>query len=209
MGAKIRYIKFGGGSGGSVLRSTAKIMKTESSPFITGDDGNTQRGRGVDWLTLEEVPVHNDGSPTLNTTTFRFTDEFGGQGFTSGIILDWASWDGVNINMWQNNFQLSAYTTLALATTTCTTFTLGGYSNWKMPNFNELTSVSMKRTNSFNYFPFNDTAVNILWTNTTISLTVSTSLRYDTFMFAQSAIAGNSGKPFPIRIGTIIGTTLS
>jgi len=190
-------------------RKTAKLMKTGADPFIAGDDGNTQRGRLTDWFTLVSAPVHDNGDATMNTTTNRFTDEFGGQTFTTGIILDWSVWDGVNINMWQDDFQLSAFTTLALGTGICTAFTLGGFSGWEMPNLDELNSVAQKKLASFDYAPFNDTAVNILWTNTALSASVAVVLRYDTFGYINASTAANSAKPFPIRIGTVIGTTLS
>ena len=184
-------------------------MKTGADPFIAGDDGNTQRGRLTDWFTLVSAPVHDNGDATMNTTTNRFTDEFGGQTYTSGIRLDWSSWDGTNINMWQDDFQLSAFTTLALGTGICTAFTLGGFSGWEMPNLDELNSVAQKKLASFDYAPFNDTAVNILWTNTALSASVAVVLRYDTFGYINASTAANSAKPFPIRIGTVIGTTLS
>lgn len=199
----------GAGGGSSSAPSGAKLMKTGADPFIVGDDGNTQRGRLVDWFTLVNVPVHADGSATMNTTTFRFTDEFGGQTFTTGIILDWSTWDWTNINMWQDDFQLSAFTTLALATAICTAFTLGGFSGWEMPNFDELNSVVQKKFDAFDYVPFSDTAVSILWTNTALSAGVASVFRYDNFDFSKPSVVANSAKPFPIRIGTVIGTTLS
>ena len=191
-------------------RKTAKLMKTGALPFVAGDDGNIQRGRLTDWLTLSVVPVNDDGSPTLNTTLFRFTDEFGGQTFTSGIILDWSTWDGTNINMWQDDFLLhSGYDTLDFAETFCDAFTLAGFSGWKQCNNGELMSVCKDQYNCFNYPPFNSTAVNFLWSNTRLSATIARRVRQDTASFDQSISAANNARPFPIRIGTITGTTLS
>ena len=187
----------------AVNRSTAKLMKTGAVSNVAGDDGSTQVGRATDWITLDAAPLHDDGSTTINTTTFRFTDEFGGQTFTSGIILDWSTWDGSTVLGWQNSFLLNGgagvYTSYAVAKTFISTFTLGGFSGWKMANFTELFSVAKKQSAPFNYAPFSYSAVNLLWCDTTLTAGVGITLRTDTFTIAQPGLAGNSGRALPCR----------
>ncbi len=185
---------------GSVLRSTATLMKTSADTFIQNDDGIDQFGRETDFLTLDDVPVHNDGSATINTTTNRFTDDLGGQDYVSGIRLDWSTWDGTTLLGWQGDFMLSpSYQPLDTVIDFCNNFTLAGFSGWHCPNFTELSSVAMKRYNCFNYPPFDYTGVNLLWTSTTLSNTIANSLRLDTFDFQHRDLNSDAGRPFPCR----------
>lgn len=187
-------------------RNTAKIMQTGQSSFITGDAGDNPQGRDVDFVTLESVPLHDDESPTINTTTNRFTDEFGGQTYTIGIILDWSTWDGAELLGWQNNFQLgvpvvggSGYMPLTTAIAYCNAFTLGGFSGWHQCNFFELASVAKDEIDGFNYAPFNSTLVNYLWTNSTLNTTIARRYRQDISAWELPTIAGNNANPFPCR----------
>lgn len=192
---------------GGSPRKTAKLMQTgQPVSFITGDAADVVFGRATDWLTLDAAPLHDDGSPTINTTTFRFTDEFGGQTFTSGIILDWSTWDGATVLGWQRNFRLgisvtpvTGYVTLATAITICNAFTLGGFSGWHQANDVEVNSVVKRQTGCFNYVPFNNTETNFIWSNTTISAAAARRLRYDTYEWFNANLAANNGNPFPCR----------
>lgn len=194
----------------SIIRSTALLMQTgQPLSFITGDAADVVYGRADDFLTLDAPPVHNNGSATINTTNFRFTDEFGGQDFITGIVLDWSSWDGYNVIGFQNNFILTPnYTPLIDALSFSDSFTLGGFSGWHQANFNELFAVSMKKYHPFDYPPFNYSGVNLLWTSNTLSPTVAIALRLDTFDPIPTDLNANGGRPFPCRIFTLIGTTL-
>lgn len=192
---------------GGSPRKTAKLMQTgQPVSFITGDAADVVFGRATDFLTLDAAPLHDDGSPTINTTTFRFTDEFGGQTFTTGIILDWSNWDGSQLLGWQNNFRLgsplygaSGYAPLTYAITFCNSFSLGGFSGWHQCNFIELSSITQDKLNGFNYFPFNNSFVNFLWTNSTISVTTARRYRQDNASWEIAVIASNGANPFPCR----------
>ena len=62
----------------SAPRSTATLMKTgQTTSYRTGDDGDLEAGRNVDFTTLAE------NNPFGNTN--RFTDELGGQTYTKNI----------------------------------------------------------------------------------------------------------------------------
>ena len=186
-------------------RKTAKLMQTgQPVSYITGDAADVVFGRDVDWLTLDSAPLHDDGSATINTSTFRFTDEFGGQTFTSGIILDWSTWDGATVLGWQNNFGLNgSYNTLAAAITFCNAFTLAGFSGWHQCNLTDIMSVFKVQLDCFNYHPFNSTAINYLWTNSTTSSTKGFRVRQDTAAIESPTITANNGKPFPCRYFTL------
>ena len=191
----------------AVSRKTGKLMQTgQPVSFITGDAADVVFGRATDWLTLDAAPLHDNGSATINTTTFRFTDEFGGQTFTSGIILDWSTWDGSTVLGWQNNFKLGAplygasgYCPLTYAITFCNSFSLGGFSGWHQCNYVELSSVVQDKLAGFNYAPFNNSLTNYLWTNSTISGTIARRYRQDTATWETAAIASNNANPLPCR----------
>jgi len=186
-------------------RKTAKLMQSgQPISYITGDAADVVYGRLVDWLTLDAAPLHNNGAATINTTTYRFTDELGGQTFTSGIILDWSTWDGATVLGWQRNFLLNGspgvYSSFASSQTLTSSFTLGGFSGWHQPNFDELFSVCKKQLAPFNYFPFSYSDVNLLWCSNTMSATLGITLRTDNFLIQTAAgLSSNVGRPFPCR----------
>lgn len=188
----------------SIGRSTAMYMQTgQPSSFVIGDAADVVYGRADDFLTLDSPPLHNDGSPTINTSLFKLTDEFGGQDFISGIVLDWSSWDGFQVVGFQNNFLLNGaagvYSSFESTRLFTSTFTLGGFSGWHQVNLNELMSVCMKKYNCFGYPPFNYSGVNLLWTSNTLSPIIAIALRLDTFSQIHSNEASNAGRPFPCR----------
>jgi len=160
----------------STQRSTAKLMKTGSDvSYRTGDDFNVNAGRGTNFLTLASAPLKNDGSATVNITTNRFTDELGGQTYTNGIVLDWSTWDGVEVLAYAQNPILASSWNDAIDSSL--TFTAGGFSGWHLTNMMELinifrwTSTSNSSTYyKLNYAPFNLSADRFLWTSTTCAI---------------------------------------
>lgn len=126
----------------------AKPLKTnQTTVYRTGDDGDTQRGRDVNFFTL---PNNN---PFGNTD--RFTDLHGGQDYNDDIVLDWSTYDGNEVLMigknlspnqnWNNNVDWA----LGLF--------LGGFSDWEMINIKELmylVAITGNYYNSLNYAPF-------------------------------------------------------
>ena len=134
-------------SGGDIpepaSRTTAKLMKTgQVTSYATGDDGDIEAGREVDFFTLAE------NNPFGNTN--RFTDELGGQGYANNIVIDWSTYDGSTVLGWYRIPQVKTYAQhlLNAAALTVDTFAI-----WKMPNLNELFSLRLNQSLCFNYAP--------------------------------------------------------
>ena len=148
---------------GNVIGSP--LLKTgQTTSYRTGDDGDLEKGAGVDFLTL----IANN--PFGNTN--RFTDELGGQTYTNDIVIDWDTYDAFNrevlgyyrvftTDTWNNAIDDSL--TLSIST-----FTTG----WRLLNRNELENLTLIEgatgNLSLNYTPFNYTAAfGIVWTSST------------------------------------------
>lgn len=189
----------------AVSRSTAKLMKTgQTTSYRTGDDGDLEAGRNVDFTTLAE------NNPFGNTN--RFTDELGGQTYTKNIVIDWSTYDGSTVLGWRrtpnaSNVQWNNAIDGALAVTIAP-FTTG----WRLPNNYELFSISNVALGStLNYSPFNVNAVyQNIWTSNTWAQ-ASTNAFY--LNQGQGAIIlqgkTSTASYLPCRTFTVTGTTLS
>ena len=152
-------------------RSTATLMKTgQTISYAAEDDAATSsQGRATDFVTLDTVPLHNNGSATLNTTTNRFTDSLGGQTYTNKVVLDWSTWNGSTLL----GYRISLSTTNQNwedARVECLGLTFGGFSDWRVTNDNELNNICKRGgyvTSVLNYAPFSITADLNVWTSTT------------------------------------------
>lgn len=155
-------------------RSTATLMKTgQTTSYRTGDDGDIEAGRATDFLTLDAIPLHDNGSATLNTTTSRFTDELGGQTYADNIVLDWSTWNGSALLGFRRTFN-GASTTWDIAVDDALAVSIGSFtSGWRLPNVNELSSLMLQSslTSVFNYSPFNSTSNLNIWSGTTSAMT--------------------------------------
>lgn len=181
------------------------LMKTgQTTSNVSGDDGETQEGREVDFTTL------SSNNPFGNTN--RFTDTTGGQTYTNTIVIDWSTYNQANGDVlgYQTNFVLSpSYTTFANSKSICDALTIDGYSGWRQCNWNELFNVCQINKASFNYPPFNYLGVNLLWCSNTLTSAEGITFRPDNFTVAKPNIAANSGRPFPVRTFNWNGTTLT
>ena len=196
----------GGGGGGSV---GATLMKTNQTiSYRTGDDGDLEKGRATDFLTLSSANPFG--------TLERFTDELGGQTYANQIIIDWSTYNGTEVlgygdsafsgNTWNDAIDN------ALATS------IGSYtSGWRLPNINELWSlINMGVTGNkgLNYYP---------WTQLTWAYTLGTFWSSTTTAYASTQAAilknftieiDNKTKTtvynlIPVRNFTVSGTTLT
>lgn len=196
--------------------STRIDIKSESSPigmqlfktgqttsYATGDDGATQRGRGVDFLTLSAK------NPFGNTN--RFTNKTGGTTYpTNKVTYDWSTFDGKNVLAYYFG---DMTTTRAWATqlTQYTSSTFDGLTGWNLVNFQEMNNIlnsSLWNNYMLNYAPFN-TSQRYFWisTNPSGAAGVATDL-------AATGIYISIGKTSALygiwcRVCTVTGTTIS
>lgn len=193
------YIK--GVPAAGTSRSTAQLMKTgQTTSYRTGDDGDLERGRNVDFTTLAE------NNPFGNTN--RFTDELGGQTYTNNIVIDWSTYDGSTVlgyrrttssATWNNAIDASLLVSIG-------TFTTG----WRLPNVREvynLCDYGITTNTIINYSPFNIGVALLTSTtqgsNTALAILILASggINFQSKSTATSYI--------PCRTFTVTGTTLS
>jgi hypothetical protein len=189
-------------------RSTAKLMKTgQTTSYRTGDDGDLEAGRNVDFFTLAE------NNPFGNTN--RFTDELGGQTYTNNIVIDWSTYNGSTVLGWRRTDNGSNIT-WANAIDGALLVTIGTFtSGWRLPNIQELFSLinfSDAVTLSLNYSPFNLSLARIYWTSTTPKNNTTGAFSLDNSTLTISPAGKTSSTSYryiPCRTFTVTGTTLS
>ena len=133
----------GGGSVGADLMPTNQTVS-----YRTGDDGSVQAGRATDFLTL------SSNNPFGNTN--RFTDELGGQTYTNKIVIDWSTYNGTEV-LGYGDSQFTLFTWDNAIDNALVT-SIGTYtSGWRLPNINELWSLSNMGVSSnkgLDYYPW-------------------------------------------------------
>ncbi len=189
------------------LASTELIKTAQTTSYRTGDDGDLEEGRDVDFLTLPSNNVFGN--------TYRFTDELGGQTFTNNKIIDWSTYNGVNEVL--GYYRVSATGSWNTAIDNSIALSVGTFtSGWRLPNINELLNIARYEGATsnipFNYAPFNLTSATFFWSGTTNPATTTNALVYTN---NTSNISGNTSKTltFPryisCRTFTVTGTTLT
>jgi hypothetical protein len=192
---------------GGVSRSTAKLMKTgQTTSYRTGDDGDLEAGRDVDFFTLAE------NNPFGNTN--RFTDELGGSTYTNDIVIDWSTYDGSTVlgyrksNVFIGNWNASI--------DYCNTLSVGTFTTgWRMSNIVELLNIinygipgtALSSPHIGNFLPFIISNPNIVSSTTNISNTTE-AYRANGAVFVTVAKTSAS-VILPCRTFTVTGTTLS
>jgi hypothetical protein len=186
----------------AVSRTTAQLMKTgQTTSYRTGDDGDLEAGRNVDFFTLAE------NNPFGNTN--RFTDELGGQTYTNNIVIDWSTYNGSTVLGWyriRTSLQTWNQAIDGALLVSIATFTTG----WRLPNVYELASImNFNTVVPLNYSPINLSAAISYLSSTTLA--VSTTQCYS---ISSTGILSNSSKTsslgyIPCRTFTVTGTTLS
>lgn len=190
----------------SVARSTATLMKTgQTTSYRTGDDGDLERGRGVDFFTLAE------NNPFGNTN--RFTDELGGQTYTNKIVIDWSTYNGSTVLGYSRELQLTGNVTWNQAIDFCLSYNTGGFTNWRLWNMKEWMNVwYAPGTVHFEYAPFSNVVGLAFWTsNTNVNATAQAFVISGTYpgQVTSAAKSGASGRAMAVRDFTVIGTTLT
>jgi hypothetical protein len=191
--------------------TTATLMKTgQTTSYRTGDDGDLEAGRAVDFFTLASA------NPFGNTK--RFTDELGGQTYTNNIVIDWSTYNGSTVNGYDRrvnggganvDVQWNASIDGALAVS-IGTFTTG----WRLPNVVE--SISLMQYSTANtylgYAPFNISAGAIYWTATTMRNNTSAAYAIARTSGENTGYVKTSGfqpRWIAVRTFTVTGTTLT
>jgi hypothetical protein len=145
-----------GGGGGGATSVGDLLQKTgQTTSYRTGDDGDLEAGRDVDFTTLKA------DNPFGNTN--RFTDELGTQTYANDIVIDWSTYDGSKV---------LGYYRLAVRATplpdtwdnlidACLALSVGTFtSGWRMMNLKEAINIAdYGSTNVYNYAPLNISTV--------------------------------------------------
>ena len=197
-------------SGGSGAASVgADLMKTNQTvSYRTGDDGDLEKGRATDFLTLSSANPFG--------TTERFTDELGGQTYTNQIIIDWSTYNGTEVlgysdsafsgNTWDDAIDN------ALATS------IGSYtSGWRLPNINELWSLmnmGVTGNKGLNYYPWTELTwayqLSIYWSSTTTAYASTQAVALKNFTIEiDNKTKTTVYNWIPVRNFTVSGTTLT
>jgi len=182
----------------------ATLMKTgQTTSYATGDDGDIQAGRDVDFFTL------NYTNPFGNTN--RFTDELGGATYTNNIVIDWSTYDNVagtvlgyyRIKQGANVWSDAVANALALSVSTFT-------SGWRLTNFKELLNLYKIGDRAMNYSPINQGAGNNrYWTSTTLTGYTNQPYFGSNAWQGGAVVAANAYEWLGCRNFTVTGTTLT
>jgi hypothetical protein len=189
--------------------TSAKLMKTgQTTSYRTGDDGDLQEGRNVDFFTLAENNPFG--------TTDRFTDELGGSTYANDIVIDWSTYDGSTVLGW---YRLRAtYADIAWndAIDNSLLFSIGTYTTgWRLPNIKEIVSLANYNSiNPLNYAPFSLAANLYFWSSTTNAATTGNALilhNKHAGIITERIKTNTSAsyRAIPCRTFTVTGTTLS
>ena len=137
----------------------ATLQKTgQTVSYNTGDDGDTERGRLTNFLTL---PSNN---PFGNTN--RFTNKNGNQGYGGGVAIDWSTYNGSTVLAYY--FGDSNTRPWATQLTQYTGSTIVGLTGWNLFNIYEAMNImdfSFPSGFLYNYPPFNLTR-RYMWVST-------------------------------------------
>lgn len=195
-----------------VTRSTAKLIKSgQTTSFRTGDDGDMEAGRLTNFLTLDAIPVHNNGDPTANTTTNRLTDSLGGQTYANNWVIDWSTFNGSTVEGYYRISQAAAIWNTAVDN--CFSGTFGGFSGCRLTNRFELFNIHYVGNAGavWNYAPFNlDPASTVFWTSTSLNGAVGTgAYRMQRNGSADFDAKSSAWNYIPCRTFNVVGTTLT
>jgi len=184
----------------------ATLMKTgQTVQYRSGDDGDIEAGRAVDFTKLAAV------NPFGNIN--RFTDELGGSTYTNNIVIDWSTYNGINVlgyrrttNASNINWNNAIDGALAVSIGTFTT-------GWRLPNIKELQNIQnigLASSDLFNYSPFNLNTISIsLWCSNTLGVNTAYSWRFGIYGTCDYQPKTSTFQYIPCRTFTVTGTTLT
>lgn len=167
----------------STCYSGLPLKTAQTTSYRSGDDGELQMGRDIDFLTLKTDIATLIGStnPALIGNSNRFTDTLFGQDYANDVVVDWSTFEKDSGNLLFFKKTLLETNPLNTQITNIEALATGGFANWKMTNINQLFYLCKKgdlnATNqAMNYPPFNYGNVQI-WTNTGTSATIALFIR--------------------------------
>jgi hypothetical protein len=183
----------------------ATLMKTgQTTSYRTGDDGDLEAGRATDFFTLAS------NNPFGNTN--RFTDELGAQTYTNNIVIDWSTYNGATVTGWYKEDFNTATLVIGIWNTAidnALSLTVSTFVGWKIPNIRELQNIMNYSTgNLFNYSPFNNTSLTVVWSSTTPAESIGSALVRSG---SQIITRGKTATSYSLRCRTftVTGTTLT
>ncbi len=192
----------------SIPISGAKLLKTgQTTSYATGDDGELQEGREVDFFTLAS------NNPFGNTN--RFTDELGGSTYANDIVIDWSTYDGTEVLGYYRAFVSLGTTPWLSALSNSSGLSVGSYSSgWRLANRREgfnLVNDDFNAISVLNYAPFNISTAILIWLSTTRCDGAAAAIILYT-LYGQTIVTQNksfSHYYLPVRNFTVTGTTLT
>ena len=195
----------GGGAAPTPAPVGSTLMKTgQTTSYRTGDDGDLEAGRATDFFTLA------NNNPFGNTK--RFTDTLGGTTYANNWVIDWSTYNGINVLGYFRTPQTATNWNNAV---TNSLGTFGTFSGCRLTNIRELMNIlhfengNGSYLNYLNYAPFN-IAVS-LWSSTgvnTFGSTYAWQLQSGNPLFTY-AVHSTVTAYIPVRTFTVTGTTLT
>jgi hypothetical protein len=182
----------------------ATLMKTgQTTSYRTGDDGDLEAGRAIDFFALA------NNNPFGNTK--RFTDTLGGTTYANNWVIDWSTYNGINVLGYFRTPQTATQWNNAIDGALGT---FGTFSGCRLPNINELHNICNYQNGNgtylylLQYSPFN--IVDNLWSSTTLQTQSTFAWHLGTGSpLIKYEGKGQSYKYIPVRTFTVTGTTLS
>jgi hypothetical protein len=213
-----------GGTATINVMSQANKLPTKSGQtvsYATGDDGDDQRAREVSFfiLTNNNPFGHNKRFTGTNGgyhDGVDFRDKDGvvttkALAFPNDIMLDWAYVNGDNLSgqvmMWYTldfgNITPVSDREWGNMLNNINNLSQGGFSNWKMPNILEFSTILWKNdpNNLFlNYQPFDGNGGRFYWTSETVNLTPANAYRIQTLTANYLAQSLKNGQTTATRL---------
>jgi hypothetical protein len=182
----------------------AKVPKTDqTTSFATGDDGDLQEGRDIDFFTLAT------NNPFGNAN--RFTALDGSQTYANDIIIDWSTYEG-SVVLGYYRGSIATGRTWDDALTWANGLNIAGYTSWRLTNIKEFLNLSNYDFGGsvFIYAPINLVS-NSFWTSTTLTNNSANAYTVSGSLAAVSASTAKTTtqRTLACRNFTVTGTILT
>lgn len=183
----------------------ATIIKTgQTVSYTTGDDGDIEAGRQLDFLTLAL------SNPFGNTN--RFTALDGSQTYSNDIFIDWSTYNGITVlGYYRGSMGISRLWSDAILW--ANGLNIAGFTGWRLTNIRELQNIAnyeVGLSSVGSYAPVNLIS-QTYWTSTTVPSNSSNAIVMST---ATGDTSSNNAKTLgrrtiACRNFNVNGTTLT